>query len=53
MEAAPHAVKRPIDQMDGGQNFIFGDVQKPMKRSRVGVLSFFFWITCLDLMLFL
>ncbi|KAF5330347.1 hypothetical protein D9619_005485 [Psilocybe cf. subviscida] len=35
MEAAPHAVKRPIDQMDGGQNFIFGDVQKPMKRSRV------------------
>ena len=36
VEAAPRAHKRPLDNMDGGENFIFGNVQQPMKRSRVG-----------------
>lgn len=36
LEAAPRAHKRPLDNMDGGENFIFGNVQQPVKRSRVG-----------------
>lgn len=35
LESAPRLQKRPLE-MDGGENFIFGNVQQPMKRSRVG-----------------
>ena len=36
LEAAPRIYKRPLD-VDGGENFIFGNVQHPQKRSRVGM----------------
>ncbi|KAF8163426.1 nuclear protein [Crassisporium funariophilum] len=35
LEVAPRVVKRPLD-MGGGENFIFGNVQQPQKRSRIG-----------------
>jgi hypothetical protein len=35
LESAPRVQKRPLD-MDGGENFIFGNVHQPVKRSRIG-----------------
>jgi hypothetical protein len=36
LESALRAHKRPLDNVDGAENFIFGNVQQPVKRSRVG-----------------
>jgi hypothetical protein len=37
-EAVPaHQLKRPVESMESGQNFIFGDVRQPAKRTRTGI----------------
>ncbi|KAF9482819.1 nuclear protein [Pholiota conissans] len=35
LDTAPRAHKRPLDNMEASENFIFGNVQQPVKRSRV------------------
>ena len=40
VEAAPRVFKRALDVEGTGENYIFGNVQQPVKRSRIGKYPF-------------
>ena len=40
VEAAPRLLKRTLDVEGTGENYIFGNVQQPVKRSRIGKYLF-------------
>ena len=40
VEAAPRVFKRTLDAEGTGENYIFGNVQQPVKRSRIGKYLF-------------
>jgi hypothetical protein len=40
VEAAPRTFKRTLDAEGTGENYIFGNVQQPVKRSRIGKYLF-------------
>ena len=40
VEAAPRAFKRTLDVEGTGENFIFGNIHQPVKRSRIGKYLF-------------
>ena len=45
VEAAPRMFKRSLDDEGTGENYIFGKVQQPVKRIRIG--KYFFYLKIL------
>ena len=45
VEAAPRLFKRTLDVEGTGENYIFGNVQQPAKRIRIGKYYYFYYLS--------